>query len=67
MKIPHDKDVLKSLFGLENPSKKEILIQKAELAEKNLWILGGFSLAIIAILLGFLFFQLNAQNIFTSS
>jgi hypothetical protein len=27
MKIPHDKDVLKSLFGLENPSKKEILIQ----------------------------------------
>lgn len=42
--------------------EKEILIQKAELAEKNLWILGGFSLAIIAILLGFLFFTKQKQK-----
>lgn len=42
--------------------EKEILIQKAKLAEKNLWILGGFSLAIIAILLGFLFFTKQKQK-----
>lgn len=42
--------------------EKEILIQKAKLAEKNLWILGGFSLAIIAILLGFLLFSKQKQK-----
>jgi len=42
--------------------EKEILIQKAKLAEKNLWILGGFSLTIIAILLGFLLFSKQKQK-----
>jgi signal transduction histidine kinase len=42
--------------------EKEILVQKAKLAEKNLWILGGFSLAIIAILLGFLFYSKQKQK-----
>ncbi len=42
--------------------EKEILIQKTKLAEKNFWILGGFSLAIIAILLGFLLFTKQKQK-----
>lgn len=42
--------------------EKEILIQKAKLAEKNFWILGGFSLAIIAVLIGFLFFNKQKQK-----
>jgi signal transduction histidine kinase len=42
--------------------EKEILIQKAKVAEKNLWILGGFSLAVIAILIGFLLLNKQKQK-----
>jgi signal transduction histidine kinase len=43
--------------------EKEILLQRARLAEKNSWILGGFSLAIFSILIGFIFF--NRQRLKT--
>jgi signal transduction histidine kinase len=36
--------------------EKEILLQRAQIAEKNIWILGAFSLALFAILIGFIFF-----------
>jgi signal transduction histidine kinase len=37
--------------------EKEILIQKASIAEKNLGLLGVFALLIISVLLGYLFFN----------
>lgn len=42
--------------------EKEILVQRAKLAEKNIWILGGFSLAIFAVLLGFIFYTKQKQK-----
>ncbi|WP_162127274.1 tetratricopeptide repeat-containing sensor histidine kinase [Flavobacterium phycosphaerae] len=43
--------------------EKEILLQRAQIAEKNIWILGAFSLALFAILIGFIFF--NRQKLKT--
>lgn len=42
--------------------EKEILIQRAQIAEKNIWILGGFSLAVFAILIGFIFYSRQKQK-----
>ena len=42
--------------------EKEILLQRAKLAEKNIWILGGFSSAVFAILIGILFFYKQKQK-----
>ncbi len=42
--------------------EKEILLQRAKIAEKNIWILGGFSLAIFAILIGFIFYNIQKQK-----
>jgi len=36
--------------------EKEILLQRAKIAEKNSWILGGFALAIFSILIGFILY-----------
>ncbi|TBX65385.1 hypothetical protein EZL74_12150 [Flavobacterium silvisoli] len=43
--------------------EKEILLQRAQIAEKNIWILAAFSLALFAILIGFIFF--NRQKLKT--
>ncbi|WP_293894500.1 sensor histidine kinase [Flavobacterium sp.] len=42
--------------------EKEILLQRAQIAEKNLWILGGFSLAMFAILIGLIFYNKQKQK-----
>jgi len=36
--------------------EREILLQRAQIAEKNIWILGAFSTALFAILIGFIVF-----------
>jgi len=43
--------------------EKEILLQRAQIAEKNIWILGAFSIALFAILIGFIVF--NRQKLKT--
>ncbi len=43
--------------------EKQILLQRAQIAEKNIWILAAFSLALFAILIGFIFF--NRQKLKT--
>ena len=42
--------------------EKEILLQRAQIAEKNIWILGGFSLAVFAIMIGFIFYNIQKQK-----
>jgi signal transduction histidine kinase len=42
--------------------EKEILLQRAQLAEKNTWILGAFSLVVFAVLLGFIVFNKQKQK-----
>jgi signal transduction histidine kinase len=43
--------------------EKEILLQRAQIAEKNIWILGAFSMFLFAILIGFIFY--NRQKLKT--
>ncbi|MBC7524863.1 MAG: tetratricopeptide repeat protein [Flavobacterium sp.] len=43
--------------------EKQILIQQTKIAEKNLWILSGFSLLVISVLVGFQFY--NRQKLKT--
>lgn len=42
--------------------EKEILLQRAQLAEKNIWILGGFSLAVFSVLIGVIFYTKQKQK-----
>lgn len=42
--------------------EKQILLQRAELAEKNLWILGGFSVALITSIIGFFVYNRQKQK-----
>ncbi len=42
--------------------EKEILLQRAQLAEKNIWILGGFALTVFTILLGFILYNRQKQK-----
>ena len=42
--------------------EKQILVQRAELAEKNLWILGGFFIALLAIIIGFFVYNRQKQK-----
>jgi signal transduction histidine kinase len=42
--------------------EKEILLQRAKIAEKNIWILGGFAFAFFIALLGFMFYSKQKQK-----
>ena len=42
--------------------EKQILLQRAEIAEKNLWILGGFSIALIVSIVGFFVYNRQKQK-----